>query len=190
VGALTLSCFTAWRTSQLSNDDLERHWAAAARSISTANACGTEIEKVLVVRTLLRRSSETGLALDCLPRNFQTHASLQEVVRQLAMIGCTTETIAQHFHCSRDTIENRFRYELDEGSSEKGGGFSVLTELRLEIPTPGASPSRVRGLMHDGLSHSFNLVDGVFPGLRTRQDLVYVLEKRRRQLVVIGPGDG
>jgi hypothetical protein len=40
-----------------------------------------------------------------------------EMVRQMAMIGCTTETIAQHFHCSRDTIENRFRYELDEGKS-------------------------------------------------------------------------
>ena len=26
--------------------------------------------------------------------------------------------IAQHFHCSRDTIENRFRYELDEGRSD------------------------------------------------------------------------
>jgi hypothetical protein len=50
-------------------------------------------------------------------------------------------------------------------------------------------PSRIRRLMHDALSHSFNLVDGVFPGLRTRQDLAYVLEKRRRQLVVIGPGD-
>jgi hypothetical protein len=36
----------------------------------------------------------------------------------MAMIGCTTEVIAQHFHCSRDTIENRFRYELDEGRSD------------------------------------------------------------------------
>ena len=26
--------------------------------------------------------------------------------------------IAQHFHCSRDTIENRFRYELDEDRSD------------------------------------------------------------------------
>jgi hypothetical protein len=41
-----------------------------------------------------------------------------EVVRQLAMIGCTTETIARHFHCSRDTIERRFRWELDEGRSD------------------------------------------------------------------------
>jgi hypothetical protein len=41
-----------------------------------------------------------------------------DLVRQLAMIGCTTETIAQHFHCSRDTIERRFRYELDEGRSD------------------------------------------------------------------------
>jgi len=41
-----------------------------------------------------------------------------DLVRQMAMIGCTTETIAQHFHCSRDTIENRFRYELDEGRSD------------------------------------------------------------------------
>ena len=44
--------------------------------------------------------------------------------------------------------------------------------------------------MHDTLSHSFNLVDGVFPGLRAGQDLVYVLGKGRRQLIVIGPGDG
>jgi hypothetical protein len=41
-----------------------------------------------------------------------------DLVRQMAMIGCTIETIAQHFHCSRDTIENRFRYELDEGRSD------------------------------------------------------------------------
>jgi hypothetical protein len=40
-----------------------------------------------------------------------------DVVRQLAMIGCTTETIAQHFHCCRDVIERRFRHELDEGRS-------------------------------------------------------------------------
>jgi hypothetical protein len=33
------------------------------------------------------------------------------------MIGCSTETIAQHFHCHRHTIENRFRRELDEGRS-------------------------------------------------------------------------
>ena len=44
--------------------------------------------------------------------------------------------------------------------------------------------------MHDALSHLFNLDDGVLPGLRAGQDLVYVLEKGRRQLVVIGPGDG
>jgi hypothetical protein len=36
-----------------------------------------------------------------------------DVVRQLSMIGCSIETIAQHFHCSRDTIERRFRYEID-----------------------------------------------------------------------------
>jgi hypothetical protein len=43
--------------------------------------------------------------------------------------------------------------------------------------------------MHDALRHPFNLVDGVFPGLSAGQDLVYVLEKGRRQLIVIGPGD-
>ena len=41
-----------------------------------------------------------------------------DVVRQLAMIGCTTEVIAQHFHVCRDTIENRFRHELEEGRSD------------------------------------------------------------------------
>jgi hypothetical protein len=40
------------------------------------------------------------------------------MVRQLAMIGCTTEVIAQHFHVCRDTIENRFRHELEEGKSD------------------------------------------------------------------------
>ena len=40
-----------------------------------------------------------------------------DMLRQMAMIGCTTETIAQHFHCSRDTIERRFRWEIDEGKS-------------------------------------------------------------------------
>jgi hypothetical protein len=43
-----------------------------------------------------------------------------DTVRQLAMIGCTTEVIAQHFHVCRDTIENRFRYKLDEGRSDFG----------------------------------------------------------------------
>ena len=38
-----------------------------------------------------------------------------------------------------------------------------------EIAREVTSSSRVRGLMHDALSHSFNLVDGVFPGLRIRQ---------------------
>jgi hypothetical protein len=41
-----------------------------------------------------------------------------DLVRQMAMIGCTIEVIARHFHCSRDTIEKRFRYELDEGRSD------------------------------------------------------------------------
>jgi hypothetical protein len=41
-----------------------------------------------------------------------------DVVRQLAMIGCTTEVIARHFHVCRDTIENRFRHELEEGRSD------------------------------------------------------------------------
>jgi hypothetical protein len=40
------------------------------------------------------------------------------MVRQLSMIGCSIETIAQHFHCHRHTIENRFRYQLDEGKSD------------------------------------------------------------------------
>jgi len=34
-----------------------------------------------------------------------------------------------------------------------------------------------------------NLEDGVFPGLGAGQDVVYALEKGRRKLVVIGPGD-
>jgi hypothetical protein len=33
----------------------------------------------------------------------------------------------QHFHCSRDTIENRFRYELDEGRSD--GQVRIRGEL-------------------------------------------------------------
>jgi hypothetical protein len=41
-----------------------------------------------------------------------------DMVRQLSMIGCSIETIAQHFHCSRDTIERRFRYEIEEGKSD------------------------------------------------------------------------
>jgi hypothetical protein len=40
------------------------------------------------------------------------------MVRQLSMLGCSIETIAQHFQCSRDTIENRFRAEIEEGKSE------------------------------------------------------------------------
>jgi hypothetical protein len=38
-------------------------------------------------------------------------------VRQMSMIGCSIEVIAQHFHVSRDTIERRFRWEIDEGKS-------------------------------------------------------------------------
>ena len=40
------------------------------------------------------------------------------MVRKLAMIGCTIQTIAEHFHCCRDTIENRFRFEIEEGKSQ------------------------------------------------------------------------
>ena len=50
-----------------------------------------------------------------------------DLVRQMAMIGCTTEVIAQHFHCSRDTIENRFRYELDQGRSD--GQLRIRSKL-------------------------------------------------------------
>ena len=39
-------------------------------------------------------------------------------VRQMSMIGCSIEVIAQHFHVSRDTIERRFRWEIDEGKSD------------------------------------------------------------------------
>jgi hypothetical protein len=38
-------------------------------------------------------------------------------VRKLAMIGATIQTIADHFKCSRDTIERRFRAEIEEGRS-------------------------------------------------------------------------
>jgi hypothetical protein len=38
-------------------------------------------------------------------------------VRQMSMIGCSIEVIAQHFHVSRDTIERRFRWEIDQGKS-------------------------------------------------------------------------
>ena len=41
-----------------------------------------------------------------------------DMVRQLSMIGCTIEAIAEHFHCSRDVIERRFRTQIDEGKSE------------------------------------------------------------------------
>ena len=41
-----------------------------------------------------------------------------DLVRQLAMIGCSTGTIAEHFHVHRHTIERRFRYELEEGRSD------------------------------------------------------------------------
>ena len=41
-----------------------------------------------------------------------------DMVRKLAMIGCTIQTIAEHFHCCRDTIENRFRLQIEEGKSE------------------------------------------------------------------------
>jgi len=33
------------------------------------------------------------------------------------MIGCTIARIAEHFHCSRDVIERRFRWEIEEGKS-------------------------------------------------------------------------
>jgi hypothetical protein len=56
-----------------------------------------------------------------------------EVVRQLAMIGCTNETIAEHFHVHRHTIENRFEYELEEGRSDghirlKGKAFKAAMD--------------------------------------------------------------
>ena len=41
-----------------------------------------------------------------------------DMVRQLSMIGCTIARIAEHFHCCRDVIEKRFRWEIDEGKSE------------------------------------------------------------------------
>jgi hypothetical protein len=44
--------------------------------------------------------------------------------------------------------------------------------------------------VHNALSDLFNLEHDVFPGLRVGQDVAYVLEKGRRKLVVIGPGDG
>jgi hypothetical protein len=50
-----------------------------------------------------------------------------DMVRQLSMISCSTETIAQHFHCHRHTIENRFRYQLDEDRS--GGQIRVRGKL-------------------------------------------------------------
>jgi hypothetical protein len=41
-----------------------------------------------------------------------------ELVRQMAMIGCTIAAIAEHFHCCRDVIERHFRREIDEGKSQ------------------------------------------------------------------------
>ncbi|MBV8350674.1 MAG: hypothetical protein JOZ21_00170 [Verrucomicrobia bacterium] len=67
--------------------------------------------------------------------------------RQMAMIGCTTEVIAQHFHCSRDTIERRFRYELDEGRSHGRRGFPGLQSNKRNLVSfaqfiPGACLGR------------------------------------------------
>lgn len=41
-----------------------------------------------------------------------------EQVEELARIGCTIEEIAGVFKCSRDTIEKRFRDEIDAGKAD------------------------------------------------------------------------
>jgi len=41
-----------------------------------------------------------------------------DMARQLAMIGCSTETIAEHFHVHRHMIERRFPVRADESRSD------------------------------------------------------------------------
>jgi hypothetical protein len=50
-----------------------------------------------------------------------------DIIKQLATIGCTTETIAKHLQCSRDTLERRFRRELDSGKSS--GQVRILNRI-------------------------------------------------------------
>jgi hypothetical protein len=50
-----------------------------------------------------------------------------DIIKQLATIGCTTETIAKHLQCSRDTLERRFRRELDSGKSS--GQVRILSRI-------------------------------------------------------------
>jgi hypothetical protein len=54
--------------------------------------------------------------------------------------------------------------------------LSGVGSVQLMI-TGFSSSDRLNGLMHDSLSHRFNLDDGVFRGLRAGQDVIYVLEK-------------
>jgi hypothetical protein len=40
------------------------------------------------------------------------------MVLQLTMTGCTIQTIAEDFHCCRDTIEDRFRLQIEQSRAE------------------------------------------------------------------------
>jgi len=62
--------------------------------------------------------------------------------------------------------------------------------LRLIDPVAVAHRGSIAKLVHNAFSDLCNLEGGVFPELGARQDVVYALEKGRRKLVVIGPGDG
>jgi hypothetical protein len=42
-----------------------------------------------------------------------------DLVRQMAMIGCTIAAIAEYFHCCRDVIERWFRAEIVPNASRK-----------------------------------------------------------------------
>ncbi len=63
----------------------------------------------------------------CIPIN-------PEQVEELARIGCTIEEIAGVFKCSRDTIEKRFRNEIDAGKAHMRCG---LRKAQLRVALEG-----------------------------------------------------
>ena len=42
----------------------------------------------------------------------------RDMIRKLAMIGCIHQEIANRVGCSRETLEQRFRLEIEEGQSD------------------------------------------------------------------------
>jgi hypothetical protein len=42
----------------------------------------------------------------------------RDMIRKLAMIGCSHQEIANRVGCSRETLEQRFRSEIEEGQSD------------------------------------------------------------------------